>query len=136
MANTKTFFRNKSAGFYVTLVLIAASLITAAVYTALYGESNYMSWPAVGFLVGGSVVSLVLCCTKFGAGMANAVLAFADFIAALFYIYGIYFYVSIVLVGIQASSFNDQFRTCTGLFAVLLLANLVNVFLKQVKEAE
>lgn len=86
----------------------------------------------VAMLVG-AAVSLVLMFTK-KAGWANAVIAVADFVAFLYYVYGIYFYVSVVMVGIQATGFNSQFRVCTAMFAVLQVLNLVNVFLKQVKE--
>ena len=63
-------------------------------------------------------------------------LALRDFVALLVYIDGVYFYVSFVLVGIHASSFNSQLVVCPALFAVLLIANLINVFLKKEKEAK
>lgn len=128
-------FKDKSYGFYVTLALIVASVAVAVVYAVLYNGSRYLSMPAVGLMIGGAVVALALCFTK-AAHWACAVLALADFVGLLFYIYGIYFYVSIVMVGIQASTFNWQFQLCTVLFAVLLVANVVNVFLKQVKAKE
>ena len=99
----------------------------------MYSGSRYMEWPAVVAMLVGAAVSLVLMFTK-KAGWANAVIAVADFVAFLYYVHGIYFYVSIVMVGIQATGFNSQFRVCTAMFAVLQVLNLVNVFLKQVKE--
>ena len=84
----------------------------------------------------GAVAAVALGFVRGGGKFANAILALCDFVALLFYIYGIYFYVSIVLVGIQASSFNSQFVICTILFAGLLILNLINVFLKQEKEAK
>lgn len=128
-------FKDKSYGFYVTLALIAVTVVAAIVYAVLYNGSRYLAMPAVSFMLGGAVVALAMCFTK-AAKWACAVLALADFIGLLFYIYGIYFYVSIVMVGIQASTFNWQFQFCTFMFAALLVVNIVNVFLKQVKETE
>lgn len=131
----KEIFKDKSLGFYVTLALIAASIVTAILYAVLYNGSEYFSMPAVVALVGGAVAALAVAFSK-QAKWACAVLALADFIGLLLYVYGIYFYVSIVMVGIQASTFSWQFILCTVVFAALLVANVVNVFLKQVKEEE
>ena len=120
----KKLLENKSYGFYVTFVSVVASIVCAAVYASMYSGSRYMEWPAVVAMLVGAAVSLVLMFTK-KAGWANAF---------LYYVYGIYFYVSVVMVGIQATGFNSQFRVCTAMFAVLQVLNLVNVFLKQVKE--
>lgn len=135
MEKGKAFFKNKSFGFYVTLALIFATVVGSITYSVLYSGSRYMSWSATAVMLVGAAFSLALAFTK-KAKWSCAVLALADFIALLLYVYGIYFYVSIVMVGIQASAFNWQFQLCTGIFAVLLAANLVNVFLKQVKEEE
>lgn len=135
MGKTSGLLKDKGCGFYFTLVLIAASLITAAVYAGLYNGSRYMSWPAVGIMLAGTAAALILAFTKL-AKWSCAVLALADFAGLLLYVYGIYFYVSIVMVGIQASTFNWQFKLCTVMFVALLIANIVNVFLKQTKEEE
>ena len=132
----KKLLENKSYGYYVTLVLSVLSVVAAAMYMVMYNGSRYMSMPAAILPIVGAVAAVGLGFVRGGAKAANAVLALCDFVALLFYIYGIYFYVSIVLVGIQASSFNSQFVTCTGAFAGLLIANVVNVFLKQEKEAK
>ena len=129
----KKLLENKSYGFYVTFVSVVASIVCAAVYASMYSGSRYMAWPAVVAMLVGAAASLVLMFTK-KAGWANAVIAVADFVAFLYYVYGIYFYVSVVMVGIQATGINSQFRVCTTMFAVLQVLNLVNVFLKQVKE--
>lgn len=131
--NVKKLFEQKSYGFYLTLVLIAASLVCGVIYTVLYGSSIYMSWPTTICTISGAVLALALAFTPY-AKWSCAVLALADFIGLLTYIYGIYFYISIVLVGIQASTFNFQFKFCTAAFVILLVLNIVNVFLKQTKE--
>lgn len=131
----KKLFENKRAGFYVTLAVIVLSVILAAVYAKMYAGSQYMSWPAFWCTLGGAVLALALGFTKL-AKWSNVVVALGDFLGLLFYIYGIYFYVSVVYAGIQAGSFNTQFIVCTVGFVLLLVINLVNVFLKQVKEEE
>lgn len=135
MGKINGLLKDKSYGFYVTLALTVLSLVTALIYMALYNGSRYMSWPSVGIMLGGAAVALVLAFTGL-AKWSCVVLALADFAGLLFYVYGIYFYVSIVLVGIQASTFNWQFLLCTVMFVVLLIANIINVFLKQAKEEE
>ena len=132
----KKLLENKAYGYYVTLALSVLSVVVAVVYAVLYSGSRYMSLPAVILPIVGAVAAVALGFVRGGGKWANAVLALCDFVALLFYIYGIYFYVSVVLVGIQASSFNSQFVICTVLFVGLLIANLVNVFLKQEKEAK
>ena len=132
----KKLLENKAYGYYVTLALSVLSVVVAVVYAVLYSGSRYMSLPAVILPIVGTVAAVGLGFVRGGGKWANAVLALCDFVALLFYIYGIYFYVSVVLVGIQASSFNSQFVICTVLFVGLLIANLVNVFLKQEKEAK
>lgn len=131
----KELLKDKSFGFYVTLALAAISVIGALVYAVLYNGSEYFSMPAMLAFVGGAVAALAVAFTKH-AKWACAVLALADFIGLLLYVYGIYFYVSVVMVGIQASTFSWQFILCTAMFVGLLVANVVNVFLKQVKEEE
>ncbi len=135
MGKIKGLLKDKSYGFYVTLALTALSVAAALIYTALYNGSRYMSWPAAGIMLGGAAAALILAFTGL-AKWSYAVLALADFIGLLFYVYGIYFYVSIVMVGIQASTFNWQFLLCTVMFVGLLAANIINVFLKQTKEED
>lgn len=135
MGKENRLLKDKSYGFYVTLGLIVASLAVSLIYMALYNGSRYMSWSAVGIMLAGAAIALVLAFTKL-AKWSCVVLALADFAGLLLYVYGIYFYVSIVMVGIQASTFNWQFQLCTVMFIVLLVANVVNVFLKQTKEED
>ena len=123
----------KKSGFYVTLVLIALSIVMAIVYAVLYRSSSYMSWRAFAAILVGAVLALGLGFTKL-AKWSNAVVALGDFLGLLLYIYAIYFYVSSIMVGIQGSRFSWQFLVVTVGLAVLFVLNLVNVFLKQVKE--
>lgn len=53
--------------------------------------------------------------------------------AFMFYVYGVYYYVSVVLVGIDLDSFSAQCIICSALFALTTIASAVGVFLKQTK---
>lgn len=132
MDKVKKFFESKSYGFYVSIGLTLLSLVTAIVYASLFHMSRYMSWGAFAVILVGVVVAVALPFVK-QAKWSCAVLALADFLALLLYVYNIYFYVSVVMVGIQASTFSPQFLACTALFVILLVCNIANVFLKQEK---
>ena len=132
MDKVKKFFESKSYGFYVSIGLAVLSLVTAIVYASLFHMSRYMSWGAFAVVIVGVVLAAVLPFLK-QAKWSCCAIALADFIALLLYAYNIYFYVSVVMVGIQASTFSPQFLACTSLFAILLVLNIANVFLKQEK---
>ena len=68
--------------------------------------------------------------------IAPYALGFLNFVALLFYVYGIYYYVSVVLVGIDLDHFEPQFFVSTILFVVLLGASVTSIFMEQVKEVE
>lgn len=132
MDKVRKFFENKSYGFYVSIGLTVLSLVTAIVYASLFHMSRYMSWGAFAIILIGVVVAVALPFVK-QEKWSCAVIALVDFIALLLYAYNIYFYVSIVMVGIQASTFSPQFLACTSLFVILLVFNIANMFLKQEK---
>ena len=129
----KKVLQNKTYGFYVTLVIIALSVVMAIVYAAMYRSSTYMSWKAFAALLIGAGLALAISFTGL-AKWANVIVALGDFIGLLLYVYAIYFYVSSVMVAIQGSVFSMQFKVVTAGLVILFVANLVNVFLKQVKE--
>ncbi len=129
----KKLMQGKSRGFCLTLALIVLSIVMAVVYAVLYSKSSYMSWKAFWAIIIGAVLALALAFTKL-AKWSNAVVALGDFLGLLLYVYGIYFYVSSVMVGIQGSRFSSQFMVVTVGLAALFVLNLINVFLRQVKE--
>lgn len=129
----KNFSKRKSYGFYVTLGLILLAIVSAIIYASFFHVTRYMSWGAVAVMIGGAVVALLLPIFK-QAKLSCFVLALTNFVGFLMYAYYIYFYVSIVLVGIQASSFSWQFILCTTLFGVLLVGSILNIFFEQEKE--
>lgn len=125
--------QKKSFGFYVTLICIALCAVTAIVYPYIYGDSRYMSMTAEYFLIGGAVLALLLTLIK-KVRFAPAVLLTASLVATMLYIYGIYFFISSALVGIQYSGFPPEFIANAACFGGTLVLSILNVFFPQVKK--
>ena len=133
--NIKELFKNKPIGFYVTLGTVGLALITAVAYLLCYNNTdNFNVWAFIVLLVS-VVVSVILVLLK-QYKIAPYALGFLNFVALLFYVYGIYYYVSVVLVGIDLDHFEPQFFVSTILFVVLLGASVTSIFMEQVKEVE
>lgn len=120
-------------GFRVTLVTIAASVLTAAAYAFIYSSSRYMSWPAFGVMVAGAVLAAALIALH-KERFAPAVLLVCDYLSLLLYIYYIYFYISSVATGIQFSGFPLEFFVNAGLYAASLVLSIASVFMRQTNE--
>ena len=133
--NIKGLFKNKSIGFYVTLGTIGLALVTAVAYLLCYNNTdNFNVWAFIVLLV--SVVASVILVLIKQYKIAPYALGFLNFVALLFYVYGIYYYVSVVLVGIDLDHFEPQFFVSAILFVVLLGASVAAIFMKQEKEEE
>lgn len=132
----KNFFKRKSYGFYVTLVVAVLTIITMSVYSASYGTvPRYMSWTAIGVMIAGLVVGLALSVFNLGQWGA-AVMAICNFVGLMQYITKIYNYVVVVIVGIDINTLSSQFIACTVFFAILIVASIANIFFKQEKSKE
>lgn len=129
----KTILANKPAGFRVTLAATALSLVTALVYLALYSASRYMSWQAFGIMAAGVVLTAALIVLK-QERFAPSALLLGDFLALLFFVYYIYFYISSVVTGIQFSGFSAEFYVTMALFVLSLALSIASVFMRQTEE--
>ena len=58
------------------------------------------------------------------------------FSSLMLFIQHLYSYVVVVIVGIDLSSFTPQFILCSALYAVCVVLSIVNIYLKQEKEAK
>jgi hypothetical protein len=135
MENLKAFFKDKSYGFYASVVVFVLSLITAIVYAANYSGTKEMSWAAFIIILVGLVAAVVL--GVFGKyRWIPVAMAVADFAALLLFIKAVYFYVSVVLYGINGSAFSPQFTTSTVFLIITFVLSIANIFLKQVKDEE
>lgn len=128
--NIKTYFKNKSIGLIFSVLICCLSLITAIVYATCYAGSTSMSWFAFILLLVGCVLGVVLFFFKKNKWIPY-VQAICNFIALLFYIYGIYFYVSVVVVGIDLQSVDAAFVFNTVLFGLTFILSVANIYLKQ-----
>ena len=123
----KEVFKNKTTGFRLMLVSIIFSLLTAAVYTGIYSSTRYMSWASVISIVVGAVLSVGLILVR-QYRFAPTVLMACDFLACLFYIYCIYFFISSVVTGIQFSGFPLEFYVNIAFFVLMIILSVVCVF--------
>lgn len=130
----KWMFSNRNHGFYVTLVAIIISLICSIVYATEYHTTpRFMSWSAFAVILVGSIISLFLLLFHFGE-IASAVVALADLIGLMLFVYVIYNYVAVVMAGIDLSSFEARFIICCVLMGLSLVISIASIFTKQNKE--
>ena len=131
----KKFFENKSVGFFVTLGSIALTLVTAIVYLACYFNTKEFNTVSVILLFVAPVVSGALVCLK-QERLATVVLWFLNFLAFLFFAYGIYRYVFDVIIGIDYDHFEPEFFVCTIFYVLSVGVSTSTVFLSQTKKGE
>ncbi len=129
----KNLFKGKAVGFYVLLASIVLTLITAFVYLAccsgkIVGYEVFNVWSFI-ILLASSVISICLVIFK-QHKLAPYALGLLNFLALLFYVYGVYYYVSVVMVGIDLDHFEPQFLISTILFVLTLGGSVTSVFMK------
>ena len=124
---------NKARGFRLTLIGIALAVLTLIEYTIVYASTRYMSWEAFWIMAAGIALCVVLILAKQYRFVPTALLA-SVFIAFLFYLYHIYFFISSVLVGIQFSGFPFSFYLNIACFVITLIVAIACVFLPQTED--
>ncbi|MDE6505462.1 MAG: hypothetical protein K2L42_06295 [Clostridia bacterium] len=129
----KDYLKDKSIGFWFSAGLSVFSLITAAVYAGCYAGTDDMSWAAFVFILLAGLSGCALIAFK-QFKFVPYVIAVLVFLALLFFIYGIYYYVSVVMVGIDLDSFDPQFIVCALFFVLAFGVSIANLFLKQINE--
>ena len=129
------FLKNKKPGFWVSVGLSVFSIIIAITYIACFRGTDEMSYWAFSFLLIGAVLGFALIALK-KCEIAKYVIGSGIFVALLFYIYAVYYYISVVMVGIDLDHFSVEFIITTTMFIIGFVVSLVNVFLSQVKSDE
>ena len=129
----KNIFKGKTVGFYVLLASIVLTLVTAFTYLGccskgIVGYDAYNVWAFVLLLVS-AAISICLVIFK-QHKLAPYALGLLNFLALLFYVYGVYYYVSVVMVGIDLDHFEPQFLISTILFVLTLGGSVSSVFMK------
>jgi len=133
----KKFLSDKTYGFYVTLGLAVLSIGLMIIYDVSYkgfysNNKEVFSW--------GSFICLFIWIIPFAASLFyKKLFRFANYIACIcislstfFFIYGIYYWISVMSTGIDAR-FDSTFFLNAIMFIVLWIGSLVNVFLPQIK---
>ncbi len=120
-------------GFFVTLGLALLSLIYPWIYFFFYFNSNEFSLFAMLLPLIGVVFTLVL--EVFTLYRFAPYALFLGNVSGLaFYIYGMYYYISIVQSAIDAQGLSFAFLFTAILIGLALLISIINVFLSQTKE--
>ena len=111
----------------LTLTGLGLSAVTALVYALFYGmvqrSMDSMSWSAFWLLVAGVAVGAAMILIKQRL-WTPIVMAVCHFIAFLFFIYGMYPYISAAMVGID-STWEVEFFVVAALFLVGLVVNVI-----------
>lgn len=137
----KKLLSNKAYGFFVTLVLAVVSIVTMIVYLASYkgviatnSTKEIFSWPAFIFLLVFVVLFVASLFIRNYFKYLNYIACVCLTLSACFFVYGIYYQVSVMATGIDAK-FNFTFFFNTFLFVILWIASIANVFLPQEKKS-
>ena len=132
MKKWKAFCSNKCYGFFVSIFVFLFSIVTAVVYAVSYSGSGEMSRQVVYVIVVGVLVSVILGMFK-QFNWIPVALALGNFVALLLFIKSIYFYVSVVLYGINGSAFSPAFLSSSVFLLLAVVFSVANIFMKQVK---
>lgn len=127
--NLKSFFKSRTVGFWITAAASAAALITAVVYGASYASDIDFSLTAC-LLVAACAAVFALSFTPF-KNLTPYLQLLISLTAFCFYVYSVYYYVSVVLVGIDLDSFSARFIICTILYIATVATSAVSVFFRQ-----
>ncbi|MBR4249689.1 MAG: hypothetical protein IKQ24_06000 [Verrucomicrobia bacterium] len=123
----------KKTGFKVTLAAVLLAVVTSLVYMVIWGKTRYYSDLSFYIMLAGAVITLI--CIVLRQYKTAPVIIFAfSFISFLFFVYGIYFFISSVATGIQFSGFPPEFFVTVVLFVVTFVLGLVAVFMPQTEE--
>lgn len=123
----KQFLHGKGVGFWLSCGLALFALAFAIAYQCAYGgTAEYSVMCFVSALV---LVAATALLEGFGlhgfAGMAQLVCVMSGLGS---FVYVNYYYVSVVLVGIDAAEFSARFIFCVVAYALTLVGSIVNVF--------
>lgn len=130
--NLKKYLTTKGFGFWLSVAVALVGLVFAVVYQVTYcGTEEYS---VVCF-----VAALIVCVATlaFTALRLDGFVAVAQLLSTLlgfgFFAYANYYYVSVVIVGIDAASFSARFIFCCVAYLLLIVGSAVNVFCQQAK---
>lgn len=122
----------KGKGFYAASLAAILCLVTAIYYQITYSGDQYYSSGVFFTLLAALPVAVVLFLLK-GDGFVPAALAALSGVAALQFIYAMYWDISVVIVGIDKNSFDTRFIVVCALLAVSFVVSEISIYMKMRK---
>lgn len=122
-------FRSNPLSVILPLICSVLSVVTALLYRSWFIDSAEFNEIAFYLMIGAGVLGIL---AIIGLGDFAASVQFLMLLAgSMFYIYGMYYYVSIVLVGIDLQSFSTAFIACSALVGSTVALSTLNVLIKR-----
>lgn len=122
-------FRSNPLSAILPLICSALSVVTAFLYRGWFIGSAEFNEIAFYLMIGAGALGIL---AIIGLGDFAASVQFLMLLAgSMFYIYGMYYYVSIVLVGIDLQSFSTAFIACSALVGSTVVLSTLNVLIKR-----
>ena len=122
-------FRSNPLSAILPLICSALSVVTAFLYRGWFIGSAEFNEIAFYLMIGAGALGIL---AIIGLGDFAASVQFLMLLASsMFYIYGMYYYVSIVLVGIDLQYFSTAFIACSALVGSTVALSTLNVLIKR-----
>ena len=122
-------FRSNPLSAILPLICSALSVVTAFLYRGWFIGSAEFNEISFYLMIGAGALGIL---AIIGLGDFAASVQFLMLLASsMFYIYGMYYYVSIVLVGIDLQSFSTAFIACSALVGSTVALSTLNVLIKR-----
>ncbi len=117
----KTILQSKRFGFYFTL----ASLVYFLIY---HGSNEWNLLSFLALLISGLACPLIRFIPRFGH-LTKLLLLGGISVALFAYVYGVYYYVSVVIADIDLHGYSAEFIFLTAFYGLLLCLAIANLFL-------
>ena len=138
METVKKFFKKKTVGFYLSAVAALLSLVTAIVYAAAYGGTQYMNWGAFVIMLFAFIGFAALSIFDITARFAPAFLCAFGLVSFALYVLATYMYLSEVFYnGVTAAAMaelNPAYVFCLVAIVIVIALSIAGIFMKQIKE--
>ncbi len=142
MEKIKEFFTGKTKDFYIMTATAALAFLTVISFVICFLEiyfTDHKLISVVTLIISDAVLLLgialsALFTVKNKLEVGSLIVGLINLIAFAVFVYGIYYYVSVVIVGIDLKSFAVSFIVCFALFVLLLIASVMSIFAKHGEE--
>lgn len=133
MAHSNPNQPKKGVGFYASALAAILCCVTSVYYFVTYKGDQYYAANVFYTLLCALPIAAVLFVLKL-QGFVPAVLCALSGVAALQFIYAMYWDISVVMVGIDKSSFDTRFIVCCVLLVVSFVVSEIALYTKMTKE--